>query len=112
MTVAGLRCILYYFAGGPQIVLAIQLLHGLTFPALWGAGVTYAAENAPPGLGATAQGLFGGVLLGFGAAAGSLLGGVLIDRHGIAGMYGVIGLIVLSSLTLMVVNEIYSLKLT
>lgn len=105
MSVAGLRCILYSFSGGPQTVLVIQLLHGLTFPALWIAGVTYAAENAPPGLGATAQGLFGGVLLGFGAAAGSLLGGVLIDRLGVAGMYGTIGIIVLSSLVLMFVNE-------
>jgi len=105
MTVAGLRCILYYFSGSPQIVLVIQLLHGLTFPALWIAGVTYAAENAPPGLGATAQGLFGGVLLGFGAAAGSLLGGVLIDRLGVAGMYGTVGIIVLSGLVLMFVNE-------
>jgi oligosaccharide:H+ symporter len=105
MFVAGLRCILYYFSGGPQTVLVIQLLHGLTFPALWIAGVTYAAENAPPGFGATAQGLFGGVLLGFGAAAGSLLGGVLIDRLGVAGMYGTIGIIVLSSLVLMFVNE-------
>ncbi len=97
---SGLRCILYAFVGNAAGVLAIQAIHGLTFPILWIAGVTYAAENAPEGLGATAQGLFGGVLMGFGMAAGSLLGGMLIDSVGISGMYAFTGALVLLSLAL------------
>ncbi|MGH2626886.1 MAG: MFS transporter, partial [Anaerolineales bacterium] len=66
MASSGLRALLYFVAGSPDVVLAIQVLHGLTFPALWIAGVTYASENAPPGLGATAQAFFGSVLMGLG----------------------------------------------
>jgi PPP family 3-phenylpropionic acid transporter len=105
MAIVGIRCLLYYFVNTSGGVLAIQLLHGLTFPILWVAGVTHAAESAPAGLGATAQGVFSGTLLGFGAAAGSLLGGILIDRLGPAGMFGVIGWVVLSSLVVLLFFE-------
>jgi len=105
MAIVGIRCLLYYFVNTSGGVLAIQLLHGLTFPILWVAGVTHAAESAPAGLGATAQGVFSGTLLGFGAAAGSLLGGILIDRLGPAGMFGVIGWVVLSSLVVFLFFE-------
>jgi len=69
------------------MVLPIHLLHGLTFSAMWVAGVSYANEVAPPGLGATAQGLFSGMAMGLGAAAGALLGGLLYDSLGGAQMY-------------------------
>jgi PPP family 3-phenylpropionic acid transporter len=98
LAASGLRCILYSLAGSPQAMIAIQLGHGLTFPLLWIAGVTYASENAPTGLGATAQGLFGATVVGFGVATGSLLGGFLLDRMSIAGMYGTVGAIILVSL--------------
>lgn len=94
VTFAGLRCLLYALGGGPIVLLSIQLLHGLTFPALWVAGITFVAENAPPGLGATIQSVFGGALSGIGMAAGSMLGGVLIDLIGLQGMFSVFGLIV------------------
>jgi PPP family 3-phenylpropionic acid transporter len=98
VAVTGVRCLLYALAGGPGAVLAIQLLHGLTFPALWIAGVTYAAENAPEGRSATAQGVFSSVLMGLGSATGNLLGGVLIEHFGVAGMFGIAGGIVLLGL--------------
>ena len=65
----------------------IQLTHGLTFAAVWAAGVSYAGELAPPGLEATAQGLFNATLMGFGGIAGALIGGLLLERFGGAGMY-------------------------
>ena len=64
------------------LVLPINLLHGLTFSALWVAGVSYAAEVAPKGMGATAQGLFTGVTMGLGSACGALLGGLFYDTLG------------------------------
>jgi PPP family 3-phenylpropionic acid transporter len=95
MTTGGLRCLLYAFSPTPQVILVIQLLHGLTFPALWIAGVTYAAENAPAGLESTSQSILASVLTGFGMSAGGLLGGALIDAFGIARMYLYVGLMVL-----------------
>jgi PPP family 3-phenylpropionic acid transporter len=98
MAVTGLRCLVYAAASSHGILLAIQIVHGLTFPALMLAGVTYVAENTPPGLNATGQGLFSSAMMGFGAATANLLGGALIDWLGVAGMYGFIGILVLVSL--------------
>lgn len=105
MAASGLRALLYFLAGGPEVILGIQVLHGLTFPALWIAGVTYAAENAPPGLGATAQAFFGSVLMGLGASAGSLISGVLMDWLGIRGMYAVTGSVVMMSVLVLLFLE-------
>ncbi len=105
MAASGLRALLYFLAGGRDVVLGIQVLHGLTFPALWVAGVTYAAENAPPGLSATAQAFFGSVLMGLGASAGSLISGLLMDWLGIRGMYGVTGSVVMMSVLVLLFLE-------
>lgn len=87
--------------GAPAGVLAFQFLKGLTFPAVWVAGVSFAYDNAPPGLDATAQGLFGAMVFGFGAAAGGLLGGLLLEAVGGRAMYPVFGVFVLGSLALL-----------
>ena len=79
-------------------VLPIHLLHGLTFSALWAAGVANADALAPAGMGATAQGLFGSVVFGFGAATGALLGGFLLESVGADTMFGIAGGIVLAGL--------------
>ena len=98
MAITGIRCLLYAVAGGTGTILAIQLLHGLTYPALWIAGVTYASQNAPQGLSATAQGVFSSVLMGLGSATGNFFGGLLLGRFGVAGMFGIAGVIVLLGL--------------
>ena len=69
------------------MALLIQLLHGPTFSLMWIAGVAYADRIAPPGLEATAQGLFSGVMLGIGAAAGAFLGGVLYEHVGLVVLF-------------------------
>jgi PPP family 3-phenylpropionic acid transporter len=86
------------------LVLPINLLHGLTFSALWVAGVSYANEVAPEGMGATAQGLFTGVTMGLGAAVGALLGGTLYDTLGPMFMFRVAALCVLAGLIFFVVE--------
>ncbi len=98
MTTVGLRLICYSLTTLPWVVLLIQLLHGLTYAAILIVGVSYADQIAPPGMKATTQGMFGGTLMGFGAAAGGLLGGVLMEHFQPAGMYGIVGAIVLVSL--------------
>jgi MFS transporter, PPP family, 3-phenylpropionic acid transporter len=92
----------YYFAVAPWQAISLQLLHGLTFSAMWVAGVSFASEIAPKGLGATAQGLFSSTVMGFGGMAGALAGGLLLDRFGAAGMYGWSGSIVLAGLVLFI----------
>src|SRR5690606_6939379 len=81
------RLLAYTLLPPVWLVLPINLLHGLTFAALWVAGVSYANEVAPKGLGATAQGLFTGMTMGLGSAGGALLGGTLYDSLGPAAMY-------------------------
>ncbi len=80
------------------LVLPISLLHGLTFSALWVAGVSYANDVAPKGMGATAQGLFTGMTMGLGAAGGALLGGTLYDTLGPTMMFRAAALCVLVGL--------------
>ncbi|MGC8780933.1 MAG: MFS transporter [Anaerolineae bacterium] len=77
----------YGFMTDPLAALPIQLLHGLAFSASWAAGVAYSGEIAPPGMGATAQGVFSGVSFGLRAALGSFLGGTLFDLIGPAATF-------------------------
>ncbi|MBX3057924.1 MAG: MFS transporter [Anaerolineae bacterium] len=77
-----IRAFAYAWMTAPWQVLPISLLHGPTFAAMWVAGVAYADENAPPGLGATAQGLFSSAVFGLGAALGAFTGGYLYDAYG------------------------------
>lgn len=77
-----IRLLLYVFIATPETILAIQLLHGFTSPAIWAAGVSYVADMAPPGLGTTAQGIFQGVMMGLGSATGSYLGGLVLQYAG------------------------------
>lgn len=77
-----IRTLGYSLVTGALPILTIQLLHGPTFSLMWMAGVAYADEHAPPGLGATAQGLLSGMVMGLGAALGAILGGMLYQGVG------------------------------
>lgn len=92
LCVTALRMVLFAVFNSVPAVLIIQLLlQGLTFPAVWAAGVSYADENAPAGYHATAQGLFGAMVFGVGAVAGGFTGGVLLESLGARSMYLTIG---------------------
>lgn len=99
--VVGLRLLLYAAFNFPEAILALQLLHGLTFPIIWIAGVSYAHENAPAGLSATAQGLFGATMYGVGSGIGAFLGGIVIGSLGGRGLYAIFGGFVLLALLLL-----------
>lgn len=81
------RALAYTIVNEPWLFLGVQLLHGLTFSAMWVAGVSYADNMAPSGSGATAQGLFSGVLLGLGGITGALIGGILYDELGAVALF-------------------------
>jgi MFS transporter, PPP family, 3-phenylpropionic acid transporter len=89
----------------PWMVLPVQLLHGPTFSAMWVAGVSYADEIAPEGLGATAQSLFSSTTMGLGAAVGALIGGFLYDSVGPNAMFQVSGAGVLVGLLFFIFFE-------
>jgi len=107
MIVIGVRVLLYSAFNSPIAILMLQLMHGFTFPAIWIAGVSYAHENAPNGLRATAQGLFGAMMMGIGAGVGGFLGGLLIGSIGGRGMYLVFGALVLVSVAFFTLVEHY-----
>ena len=92
--VSGLRLLLFGVAGAPWLVLVIQLTNGLAFPAMWVAGVSFADENAPPEMGATAQGLFGAMVMGLGQAAGGFAGGLLMGTIGGSNLFLIIGAVI------------------
>ena len=105
MTTIGLRLLFYSLTTQPWVVLVIQLVHGLTFAAIYTAGVHYADMIAPPGMKSTTQGMFSGTLMGFGSAAGGLLGGLLLDRFSPGGMYAFSGTLVLVGLIVFLIVE-------
>ena len=92
----------------PWQVLALQALHGLTFSAVWVAGVSFAGEMAPAGLGATAQGLMSSMVFGFSGITGALVGGLIFQQFGGVTLFrgsalmvlGGLGLFLASGLTL------------
>ncbi len=104
MTMTGIRLVLLAAASSPELVLMLQLLNGLTFPAIWVAGVAYADENAPAGMRTTAQGLFNATVFGLGAAVGGFVGGPLLESwggHSLYLIYGIIVLIVVAGVALL-----------
>ncbi len=101
MLITGIRLIFFAFSGSANHILFLQLFGGLTFPAMWLAGVAYADEHAPVGLRTTAQGLFGVMVGGFGASVGGFVGGALLASLGGRGIFFLYGAIVLGA-TLMV----------
>ncbi len=90
----GIRSLLYAVVSVPWMVLIVQAFGGMIFPAMWTAGVSYADENAPVGLKASAQGLFGAFSFGVGSAFCGFIGGPLLKSIGGRGMFLVLGIII------------------
>lgn len=87
----------------PEWAVLINLLHGLTFGALWIAGVAYADVLAPEELKATAQGLFSATLYSVSGVIGGPISGLLYDTIGPAALfraYAILGVLALVLLRL------------
>jgi PPP family 3-phenylpropionic acid transporter len=79
---SALRWLLLSRAEGAAAVIALQLLHGLTFGLFWGSAVAALGRLVPPRLRATGQALFSAVVFGGGNALGYQLSGLIYDHHG------------------------------
>lgn len=108
LVVTGLRLILFAVAESTVLVLVIQIFGGLTFAAFWIAGVSFAEENAPPGMHTTAQGLFSAMVMGIGTAVGGFIGGILLGSIGGRDLYLTIGvaLLVIVSLSAVIYSRL------
>jgi len=86
MTTIGLRLLFYSLTTQPWVVLVIQLVHGLTFAAIYTA-VCITPTRSPHPDEVHHPGHVQRHADGFGSAAGGLLGGLLLDRFSPGGMY-------------------------
>jgi predicted MFS family arabinose efflux permease len=82
-----IRMAIYGLAPFPEVALAAQLLHGFCFAAMWTAGVVEAQRLAPPGLAATAQGLFGTAVFGVAVAVANSIGGLIYRDYGFGALF-------------------------
>ena len=95
MIITGLRLVALAIVRTPEAAVLLQLTNGLTFPAMWIAGVAYADQYAPPGMRATAQGLFGAMVFGLGLAIGGFVGGPILENRGGQVLFLIFGIVVL-----------------
>lgn len=87
------RLFAYVWMPTPLWVLPISTLHAFTFAFFWAAGVAYADEVAPQGVGATAQTLFSGTSMGLGSALGAVMGGFVYQQYDLLTTFIVMGTI-------------------
>jgi PPP family 3-phenylpropionic acid transporter len=81
---SAVRWLLVSRAASPAALVALQLLHALTFGLFWAAAMTAMAALVPPRLRATGQALFTAIAFGGGNAVGYRLSGMGYDHHGSA----------------------------
>lgn len=82
---SGLRWILISQSRGTAALMALQLIHSLTYGLFWAAGVAVVGESAPPALRATGQAFFVMSIVGLGNILGNFATGAIYDRTHQAG---------------------------
>lgn len=82
-----LRWLLAAAASGAPLLLAVQLLHAFSFGVFYLAAVERVDRLAPPGLRATAQGVFAAATFGIGGLLGTVGGGLAHELLGMRGLY-------------------------
>jgi PPP family 3-phenylpropionic acid transporter len=105
LAVYALRAIFYIFIRDPRLGILGQALHGPSFSAMWVAGVSYAAEQAPPGLGASAQSAFVAVVFGLAGVTGALLSGAVYGSSGAQVMFALAASAALLGIALLAANR-------
>lgn len=104
---------LFYYAVIPNtwMVLAVELLPGITTAAVWAACLSYVSINSKPGAQTTMQCILHGVHWGLGYGAGEVIGGILVHHYGAPTtfvLFGILCIVVL--LTYILINNIWGKK--
>jgi PPP family 3-phenylpropionic acid transporter len=89
------RWLLLSLISNPVLALFVQLLHGLSFGTYIVGAVTYVNQEAPEGLGTTAQSVFSIVSFGLASMAGAMLGGYMFDTLGLSVLFRLLSVIAL-----------------
>ncbi|XP_006824404.1 major facilitator superfamily domain-containing protein 6-like [Saccoglossus kowalevskii] len=76
------RFVGYSFITSAWYVLPLELLHGITFGAMFAAVTSYASIISPPGMAATVQSLVQACNMGLGKGLGAIFGGVMYNAYG------------------------------
>ncbi len=92
-TVMAFRWILFSLARTPYMMIPVQLIQGFSGGYYFGGSVMFVSEEAPEGLKATAQTIFGAINMGLGPIAGMTLGGQLVDRIGLVSLFVFCGIV-------------------
>ena len=91
--VMAVRWILFSLARTPMMMIPVQLLQGFSGGYYFGGSVMFVSEEAPEGLKATAQTIFGAINMGLGPIVGMTLGGQLVDRIGLVSLFVFCGIV-------------------
>ncbi|XP_041461497.1 major facilitator superfamily domain-containing protein 6-like isoform X1 [Lytechinus variegatus] len=81
------RFVGYSFLQNPWLVLPIELLHGVTYGALWPACTSYVNLITPDNMLTTMQSITFGIKCGLGEGLGTLLGGVIYYQYGARNLF-------------------------
>lgn len=93
---------LFYYSAIPipWMVLAVELLPGITTAAVWAACLSYVSINSGPGAATTMQCILHGVHWGLGYGAGEVIGGIMVHHYGAPTtfiIFGVLCLVILGA---------------
>ena len=102
------RSFLVSIISDPQLAILPQLLHGLSFSAMWTAAVVYVSQIVPAGLGATAQASLGLVTFGLSGTIGGLVGAAIYENFGAPTLFRIGALSALIGLAMLIMIEMRS----
>eukprot|EP00794_Sanderia_malayensis_P003020 gene3020-3478_t len=104
---------LFYYSVIPYtwMVLAVELLPGITTAAVWAACLSYVSLNSKPGAQTTMQCILHGVHWGLGYGAGEVIGGILVHHYGAPATFVTFGILCIVVLLLYIlINMIWGKK--
>lgn len=90
------RVFVLYLARDMTLIIAAQLLHGVTYMTVYYSCVTFINKNVDDSLKATGQSMLHLVQTGIGSVVGNILGGYVANRIGIGNTYMVCSLFILT----------------
>ena len=102
-----LRWLLFGISDSPYTIIALQLLHGLTFGVFYVASFEFVSKLVPGKLIATGHLIFYSVFFGVSGIIGSLVGGKVIDLYSIITLYKMMTLLAMVGIALFIAYYVW-----